>query len=142
MSKRDELRALHAALAEAVLSASDGELIEEAREEGLDPDALAEETRTVLLKTVKTFKQRALIAAKGQHRRKAAQLAAKRFELPTSPMERRQLLDAVIAGHKHKSRTLVAQHRDFKEMTDDDVESLLQQFGALGLLDAKPELDE
>jgi hypothetical protein len=34
---------------------------------------------------------------------------------------------------------LIAQHRDFTEMTDDDVESWLQQFGALGLLDAEAE---
>jgi hypothetical protein len=137
MSKRDELRAFREALADAVLSASDEELFEEVRDEGLDPDAVAEETRALLLKTVKEFKQRALLAAREQHRRKIARLAAQRHQLPVSPDERRRLLDAVIAEHQRAGRMLIAQHRDFKEMTDEDVESWLQQFGALGLLDAK-----
>ena len=64
------------------------------------------------------------------------------FQLPTSSGERRQLLEAVIARHQQADRMLTAQHRDFKEMTDDDVESWLQQFGALGLLDAKPKTKE
>ena len=58
MSKRDELRALYEGLADSVLSASDETLIEELRDEGLDPDAIAEETRALLLKTVNDFKRR------------------------------------------------------------------------------------
>jgi hypothetical protein len=142
MSKRDELRAFREALADAVLSASDDELIEEVRDEGLDPNAVAEETRALLLKTVKDFKQRALIAAREQHRQKTARLAAQRFQLPSSPKERRQLLHAVIAQHQQAGRMLIAQHRDFEELTDEDVESWLQQFGALGLLEPKPDTNE
>ncbi len=142
MSKQDQLRALRKSLADSVRSASDDELIDEVRDEGLDPDAVAEETRALLLKTVKDFKQRALVVAREQHRQKAARLAAQRYQLPASTEERRQLLDAVIAQHQQMGRMLIAQHRDFKELTDDDVESWLQQFGALGLLDAKPGTDE
>ena len=58
MSKRDELRALWEGIADSVLSASDETLIEELRDEGLDPDAIAEETRALLLKTVNDFKRR------------------------------------------------------------------------------------
>ena len=142
MSKRDELRALREGLADSVLSASDEALIEEVRDEGLDPDAVAEETRTLLLKTVKNFKQRALIAAKEQHQKNVERLAVSQFQLPSTPGERRQLLHAVVAQHQAAGRALIAQHRDFKEMTDEDVESWLQQFGALGLLDKKPETNE
>lgn len=63
MSKQDQLRALRKGLADSVLSASDDELIEEVRDEGLDPDAVAEETRALLLKTVKDFKQRAIASS-------------------------------------------------------------------------------
>ena len=52
------------------------------------------------------------------------------------------LLDVTIAQHQQAGRMLTAQHRDFTKMTDEDVESWLQQFGALGLLDAKPEPNE
>lgn len=142
MSKQDQLRGLRKGLADSVLSDSDDALIDEVRDEGLDPDAVAEETRALLLKTVKDFKQRALIVAREQHRQKTARLETQRYQLPTSPEERRQLLDAVVAQHQQMGRMLIAQHRDFKELTDDDVESWLQQFGALGLLDAKPGTDK
>ena len=141
MSKRDELRALQKALSESVLSTPDEQLLEEVKEEGLDPTVVAEETRALLMNTVKRFKQRALFAAKEEHRQKAAQIAARRFRLPESAAEKRQLLDAVIAQHQQAGSMLIA-HRDFTEMTDDDVESWLQQFGALGLLGAETEPDE
>jgi hypothetical protein len=94
------------------------------------------------MNTVKRFKQRALVAAKEEHRQKAAQIATRRFRLPESVAEKRQLLDAVIAQHQQAGRMLTAQHRDFTEMTDDDVESWLQQFGVLGLLGAEAEPKE
>jgi hypothetical protein len=142
MSKRKELRALHEALADSVLSSSDDDLIEEVRQEGLDPDAVADRTRALLLTTVKTFQQRALVAARQQHQEETARLATRRFRLPASPAERRQLLEAVIAQHQQAGQMLIAQHREFKEMTDEDVESWLQQFGHLGLLDMKSEDDQ
>jgi hypothetical protein len=142
MSKQRQLRAFRKGLADSVLSASDDELVEEVRDEGLDPHIVAEETRALLLKTVKDFKQRALASAREQHRQRAARLAAQQYQLPASPAERRQLLDAVIAQHQQMGRMLIAQHRNFEELTDDDVESWLQQFGALGLLDKTPGPDK
>lgn len=142
MSKRDELRALQKSLSESVLSTPDEQLLEEVKEEGLDPLVVAEETRALLLNTVKRFKQRALVAAKEEHRQKAAQIAEQRFRLPADAAAKRQLLDAVIAQHQQAGRMLIAQHRDFTEMTDDDIESWLQQFGALGLLGAEAEPEE
>lgn len=141
MSKRDELRALQKGLAESVLSTPDEQLLEEVKEEGLDPTVVAEETRALLMNTVKRFKQRALVAAKEEHRQKAAEIANRRFRLPESADEKRQLLDAVVAQHQQAGRMLTMQYRNFTEMTDDDVESWLQQFGVLGLLgpEAEPE---
>lgn len=142
MSKRDELRALQKGLSEAVLSTPDEQLLEEVKDEGLDPGVVAEETRALLMNTVKRFKQRALVAAKEEHRQKSARIATRRFHLPESAAEKRQLLDAVIAQHQQAGRMLIAQYRDFTEMTDDDVESWLQQFGVLGLLGAEAEPEE
>jgi len=139
MSKRDELRALQKGLAESVLSTPDEQLLEEVKEEGLDPTVVAEETRALLMNTVKRFKQRALVAAKEDHRQKAAQLATQRFRLPEGADEKRQMLDVVVAQHQQVGKMLTMQYRNFKDITDDDVESLLQQFGVLGLLDAGAE---
>ena len=142
MSDEKKMRAFFEALADNVDSLSDEELLTEVREEGRSPEDVAKQTRLLLQDTVKKFKQRALFAAREQHKQKEERLAGLRFELPTNPAERRQLLNGVITQHQQAGRILIAQHRDFKEMTDDDVESWLQQFGALGLLDAKPESNE
>ena len=130
------------ALADNVDSLSDDEVLAEAYEEGDSPGDIANQTRFRLQSAVKKFKQRALIAAKEQHQQRTAQFAAMRVHLPTSPAERRQLLGAVIEQHQQAGRMLIAQHRDFKELTDEDVESWLQQFVALGLVDGKLESGE
>src|SRR5437899_1789117 len=48
-----DLRAIYNGLAESILSASDEEILEEVREEGLDPDKEAERVRNVLLSAVR-----------------------------------------------------------------------------------------
>lgn len=139
MSDEKKMRLFFEALADNVEKLTDEELLAEVREEGQSPEDVAKQTRMLLQSTVKKFKQRALVSAKQQHQRQEARYADERFQLPTNPAERRQLLDAVIARHQQAGRMLTAQHRDFTEMTDDDVESWLQQFGALGLLDPNTE---
>jgi hypothetical protein len=143
MSDEKKIRAFFEALADNVENLSDEELLAEIREEGRDPGAIATETRLLVQDTIKRFKQRALFAARQQHDRNEARLAALKLQLPTSPTDRRRLLDTAIARHKQAGRVLIAQYRDFKEMTDEDVESWLEQFSALGLLDdVKPESNE
>lgn len=139
MSKKDKaLRAFYEEMSESVLQADDAELEEESRERGTSMDADADRMRQLLGSTFKAFQQRALVAARKRHEERTATITTHRFQLPTSPAERRALLDAVIAQHQRAGRMLIAQHREFKELTDEDVESWLQQFGALGLLEENP----
>lgn len=139
MSKKDKaLRAFYDEMSESILQADDAELEEDSREHGTSMDADAERMRQLLASTFKAFQQRALLAARKKHEERTAKINTQRFQLPASPAERRALLDAVIAQHQQAGRMLIAQHREFKELTDEDVESWLQQFGALGLLEEEP----
>ena len=142
MSEERKLRALFEALADSVDALTDDELLAECREEGRSPEDVASDTRAVMRDAVKGFKQRSLVAAREKHRESAARIASTTFRLPESPAERRALLSAVIAQHQQAGRLVTAQHRDFSEMTDEDVESWLQQLGHLGLLDRKAEPGE
>ena len=142
MSWEQKMCALFEALADSVDAITDEEVLAECREEGRSLEDVATRTRLVLQNAAKAFRQRALIAAKEKHRDSAAKIAAMKFPLPDTPAERRALLDAVIAQHQEAGTLLTAQHRDFSEMTDEDVESWLQQFGHLGLLDPKAEPGE
>ena len=142
MSHEKDINSLFEALADSVESLSDEEVLAEVHDDGQNPEDVARQMRLVVQNTVKTFKQRTLIAAKEQHRREQAHLAGTECRLPGSAGERWKLLKTIIARHQQAGRMLVAQNRDFKEMTDDDVKSWLQQFAALGLVDGAPELDE
>ena len=142
MSDERKMRALFEALADSVDGLSDEEVLAECREDGRSPEDVAKRTRAVLQDAVKAFKQRALVAAREKHQERTARIAAKSFRLPDSPAARRALLDAVIARHQQAGKLVTAQHRDFSEMTDEDVESWLQQFGHLGLLDQNDEPGE
>ena len=143
MSKKDKaLRAFYEEMSESFLQADDAELEEESQEFGTSMDADAERMRQLLASTFKMFQQRALVAARKKHEERTAKITAQQFQPPANPAERRALLDAVIAQHQQAGRMLIAQHREFKELTDEDVESWLQQFGALGLLEEKPGPEE
>jgi hypothetical protein len=58
-------------------------------------------------------------------------------DLPDTAEERRALLGGLLARHPRMEAALVTvQHREFKELTDADVESCLAQLAELGVLDA------
>ena len=71
------------------------------------------------------------------YKQKVARLKDNRFELPKSQVDRRNLLAAVFAAKPDiQSLMLTAQHRDFDQLTDSDVESSLKQLAYLGVLDS------
>ena len=58
------------------------------------------------------------------------------FPLPRSADERREMLNAFFASRPDiGSALLTAQHREFSELTDADVEDTLRQLKELGALD-------
>lgn len=131
-----ELRALMDALAEAVAEASDEEILNEAREAGEGPAAAAEEVRVVLRNAVKAYEQRHLREAQKEYEKHVDAIRRRPFSLPTTPENRRKLLTFVMTRKPDlKPALLTLQHRDFKEWTDADVQSCLEQLGALGVLD-------
>ena len=134
--KLKELQILMAGMVESVLSASDEEILKEAREDGLDPDKDAAKTKDTLLAVVKESKLRKLREARRQYERSVAAITTRKVTLPATPAERRTLLAAVFAHNAAiQAGVFTAQHRELKEMTDADVERLLIELAALGLLD-------
>lgn len=134
--KLKELQTLMAGMVESVLSASDEEILQEAKEQGLDPNKTAAETKDMLLAAVKEAKLRRLREARRQYDRSIAAISSRKVTLPETPAERRTLLAAFFARNATiQAGILTAQHRELKEMTDADVERLLLELDALGLLE-------
>jgi hypothetical protein len=135
VSKKEKaLRALYDELGENILRADRAELEEDYRHSGRSIQEDAAAVKSLFEDTWSTFRKRALNAARERHREKVARIEASAIKLPQSPELRRQLFDAVIASQHKLGRLLTVQHRDFIELTDDDVESWLRHFGVLGLL--------
>lgn len=124
-------------LIDSVVGLSDEELLEEIKEEGLDPDNVANHTRSILLGAFKNYEQRNLRVAR-QHleqSQKAKERKQRSNVVPKRHEDRIPWLQNYVRQHPG----ITAQFRDFKEMSPEDMESCLDQLEELGLL-GDPEL--
>jgi len=132
-SKMD-LRALLGDLAEAVEQASPEDLLAEAKAAGQDTERIAAEVKDTLLKAVRGFEQRKLHAARSAYRTRSTVRHTRRFAMPATPAERlRTLMDA--ATKDKRVARLTAKYRDLKELSDEDVQSALEDLMELGAFD-------
>lgn len=138
-----ELRAIMDALAESMAEASDEDVLREAREVGEDPRTTGDRVRNVLKRAAKDFEQRRLRAAEKTHAERVQSLRARSYTLPNTPEDRRKLFTLVITRKPELGRALVTlQNREFRSFTDADIQSCLEQLGALGLLKEFEEREE
>ena len=132
-SKMD-LGALLGNLADAVEGASPEVLLAEAKAAGQDTQQIASEVKGTLLDAVRSFEQRKLHAARVKYRTRSTELGRRRIVLPATPDARRTLLlDA--ATNNRRVAQVTARFRDLKELSDEDVQSALEDLMELGVFD-------
>jgi hypothetical protein len=123
------------ALAEFTFEMSDEDVEAEIREEGDDPEGSGGQVKQILHAAIKAHQQRHLLEAQQRYAEQIAAMKEKKYDLPESPEERRTLLMAFLSSRPEiGSAMLTAQHRDFKDLTDADVESYLKQLHELGAM--------
>lgn len=120
------------AISDPILEMSDEDLLAEVREDGEDPGQVAAEVKEVLLGAIKSYRQRNLIAAAREYERQTAHAEKRESKIPTSPVQRRKLLDLIFA---RQPELLTFQNREFRDFTDTDVEGLLTDLEDLGALE-------
>ena len=134
-SKKDDLlRALYNEIAESVAEAPDGDVVEECSTKGESVEQVAHHMRDVLRTAWKGFQQRSLREAREKYQRTASALRATAIQLPVTAAERRQMFTGVLARRPDVGKTIHMQFRDYSQMSDEDIETCLQQFNQLGLL--------
>lgn len=115
-------------LAEFTLEMTDEEIEAEIKEEGNDPDAVANRARDVLRTAIKSRQQRPLIEAQKRYEENVAALGAKEFRMPDLLEERREMINALLTTNpQFGSGLLTSQFRDFKNLPDEEVEGYLRQ---------------
>lgn len=131
-----ELLAIMNALAESVAEAPDADVLAEARGTGEDPGRTAARVRALLGRAARDYEQRRLREAQSDYDERVRALRARPHALPKTPEDRRRLFDLVMSRKPEIGAALLtAQHREFKDFTDADIQSCLEQLAALGVLD-------
>lgn len=131
---RTRLEVLLANLAEGVENASPEDLVADAKAEGLDTEKIASTVRGALFDAVRSFEQRKLHAARHGYRKRSSELKSRRIMLPSTPAERLALLKRA-ARNDERFAKVTARFRDFKDLTDEDVQSALEDLMELCPLD-------
>lgn len=122
-------------LAESVAEASSSEILEEARQTGVNLLDEAEEVRGILRSAGRQYLRRKLSESREAYEKAIADMQGAQYDLPDTADGRMQLLGAILREHPDfQSIVMTAQHRNFAELTDEDVISFLKQLKTLGLL--------
>ncbi len=124
----EDLATIMNAMAESTLDMTDEEIECEIREEGDDPNAVAERVRDVLREAVNACRQRILLESQKQYDERIATLRTKKYKMPGLPEERREMISTLLAANPALGYGLLtAQFRDFKNLPDEDIEIYLGQ---------------
>lgn len=138
MSRRrtpeEQLDALYDELVEATLRADETALDAMIGEEGRDPVTVVASVRARLDTASKVIRSRRMQDAKLRYVQSVARLHEHQRSLPSTPDARRELLERTLQRSATAREALTLQHREFSQMTDEDVSSLLGQLAALGAL--------
>lgn len=119
-------------LLDSIQAASPEEIAEDVRSGGRDIKDIAAAVKGDLLAAVRRFEQRKLRAARAQYESRVGTQRPS-YTLPGTAVERRTQLMAILTAKPEMKRMLTVQHRDFENLTDEDVESALEELGELGL---------
>jgi hypothetical protein len=132
----EEVMRLMFGLADSIADASPSEVLEEASLNQINFLDEADEVRGILRLAGRRYLQRKLRESRQAYETAVTELHAKQYDLPTSPQERMELLRATLKERPDfQPIVMTAQHRNFKELNDEDVTSFLKQLRDLGLLD-------
>jgi hypothetical protein len=138
MSNKDrydqQLRSLVKELSRSIIDATDEEILEDARASGMNIDAQGTQLKQMLANTAKTFQRRKLLQAHEAYDKEVRTLQNTTFRLPVSASEQRALLQSVAAQQTQRAGAFTANFRDFENLSDADVASLLEELAALGLV--------
>ena len=131
----ERLANLMDALGERAAETDDQEILDDAAAAGVDVKAEADRVRGVLADAILQAKKQRRTEASAAHKQSVAAIVASTARLPSSAAARKALLDRVVQRQPAMRQTVMTlQHREFESFTETDVESVLRQLHALGLV--------
>ena len=130
----EKLNSLLDALEESILQTPDEEITEEARREGKDPEAVANNVHNLITSKIKESRQKKLGAAREGYERFSDQ-TKRSIPIPDSPSERRLLLTNILNRRSDVPQEITIGWREGRYTSDADVASILEDLAELGFLE-------
>ena len=127
---------------DAYVEATRDDAKQELEDEGTSVAEAAGRLRNAVGNVVVRLRKRALEQARETRRRRLGTFAQTESRLPLGRAEQLALLHRVQAMKPALSEGLTIQHRQLADLSPEDVESMLRQLDALGVLDELGLIDE
>lgn len=131
---KKELELIMSNLSDSIKGLSDEEIKTELREDGKDPDKIPDHMRNLFQSVHKKYRKRLLLAAKEEHKRQFVRIREKKFNFSVSLEEKRKQLMDILTKMPNLQSAFTFQNRNFKDLSDEEVELALKQLIELGVI--------
>ncbi len=131
---REETERILEELAVSIEAAEPAEIAADLKDGGVDLIEIESRMKAAALSGIKTFKQKGLHRARERYQESSARIERQARGLTESSADRRRRFFQVLETNPEIRSSLTVQHRDLTEMTEDDIDSALEEMEILGVL--------
>jgi hypothetical protein len=132
---REEAERVLDQIAESIEMGDAVEIAADLKDSGNDLSDVVAETKEAALAGIKQFRQQRLHHARERYQESSSRIERRAKRFGGSPEERRRRFFLVIESSPDLKSALTMQHRNLNELTDEDIESALDDLEALGALE-------
>ncbi len=131
---RKETERILEELAASIESAEPTEIAADLKDGGFDLSEVESRMRAAALSGIKVFKQKGLHRARERYQESSARIERRARGLTGSSADRRRRFFHALETNPGIRSSLTVQHRDLNEMTEEDIDSALEEMEILGVL--------
>jgi len=132
---REEAERAFDHLADSIEAESASEIASELKESGHDLNDMASRMKASALAGVKAFRQQRLHRARKRYVESSSRIEGRAKGMAGSREERRNRFLAVLNSKPELQARYTVQHRDLNALTDEDIDSALEELEILGALE-------
>jgi len=122
-------------LADSIEAATPSEIEQDILSSEESLDAIANDMKSAAFAGIKKFQQRRLHHARQRYQVSSRQLDLRQQRVALTPDARRVQFFSLLKANPGVQSGLTIQHRDLNALTDEDIESALEELDALGAID-------
>jgi len=128
-------------IAESIEKGDAVQIAADLKESGQDVNEIASRTKAAALAGIKEFRQQRLHQARQRYQESSSRIERRAKRFGVSPEERRRRLFSALESNPGLKSALTMQYRDLNELTDEDIETGLDDLETLGALEESDDTD-